>query len=130
MATKEELEERLSEEERARAQLESLMKTMLDNRVSENQKQFLDHIKAQENVIQAEVQRMQQMKGSLDSFVKVNNTTTTTTTTVTTQQQQQQQHNNNTTQHNTTTKQQINTKVGCRKNRHERGRISNREYRI
>ena len=49
------------------------MKTMVDNKVSENQKQFLEQIKAHEELIQAQERRMELLKGDMDSAAKVNN---------------------------------------------------------
>ena len=67
------MEVRLSKEEQARLQMGTLMKTMVDNKVSENQKQFLEQIKAHEELIQAQERRMELLKGDMDSAAKVNN---------------------------------------------------------
>eukprot|EP00800_Vazella_pourtalesii_P020806 TRINITY_DN751_c0_g1_i1.p2 TRINITY_DN751_c0_g1~~TRINITY_DN751_c0_g1_i1.p2 ORF type:complete len:733 (+),score=235.64 TRINITY_DN751_c0_g1_i1:38-2236(+) len=69
-ATKQEFEGRLGQEEAARDQLELFLKTMLDNKVSENQNQVLEKIRAQEESIQSQLLRMEELRANVDKKVK------------------------------------------------------------
>lgn len=61
----------MGQEEAARDQLELFLKTMLDNKVSENQNQVLEKIRAQEESIQSQLLRMEELRANVDKKVKV-----------------------------------------------------------
>ena len=59
---------RLKEEQLARGELEKVMRTMVDNKVNEQQQALFERIKEKEDKIQSEIERMEQLKQTMEEM--------------------------------------------------------------